>query len=87
MFPVPTVADMAVISAWKWLISPLPPASRRLTNASQSACGSRRNCRPRSRTVNHTPVPINSTISGQPQTNPASVFKKDAQGTLMFHAP
>ena len=33
MFPVPTVAASAVIRAWKWLISPSAPASRRLKNA------------------------------------------------------
>ena len=34
MFPVPTVAERAVIRAWKWVMSPSSaPGSFRLTNA------------------------------------------------------
>ena len=39
MLPVPTVAASAVMSAWKWVMSPSASGSRRTTNPSHSACG------------------------------------------------
>ena len=75
ILPVPMVAANAIISALKWLTSPLSLTLGR-AKVSRSAWPSIVTWMPRRRMVRKMPVPTSSTSKGTPQTNPLAAAKK-----------
>ena len=57
MFPIPTVADSAVVSAWKWVTSPSSSGSSYLPDATAAPCRRRVTWMKPSRSVRYTPIP------------------------------
>ena len=83
MLPTPTVEASAVATAWNGVTLPVPsPRENILPSTSWSANPRRRNCTKPVRIVSSRPVPMSSTIIGQPQTRPFRVRSKVSNASI-----